>query len=397
MSIASPPMTQYGPSRDELDAEPFWAGLHVRPLRYRAHAERTNAAAEAAAKRARMGREAAQPPAVAADRDAYRSPLLRRLGGRSVHGGRRRAGESKQETGSALRSLNSRTRRSLVLVASCGTIGCATVATLTFTSRIEEEMYNNPKELQSLPRVYSGTIADAYCVSQFAQPILLCLIDLRSASPAIRSCFRTRSSGKSNREVCARAAASGSVNPSPGAGNATTRRHESRVPACYLIRRPPLLPRRVAARSWPDPRQPLRRALSKRSVATLRSIRSTPLERTKRRRCAPGASSGRLAWTPRRICETRLPGPVSLPPPWRPGQRMYCAAPQHERSAKPSRTATLTKAWSNEDLTARRKKNRARVDLARPRSSTWRDGVPSPSKPLGSPASDQRGRLLAWK
>ena len=39
-------------------------------------------------------------------------------------------------------------------------------------------MYNNRKELQSLPRVYSGTIADAYCISQFAQPILLCLIDL---------------------------------------------------------------------------------------------------------------------------------------------------------------------------------------------------------------------------
>jgi uncharacterized protein YceK len=68
--------------------------------------------------------------------------------------------------------------RFLVLVACCGTIGCATVATLTFTSRIEEEMYNNPKELQYLPRVYSGTIADAYCVSRFAEPILLCLIDL---------------------------------------------------------------------------------------------------------------------------------------------------------------------------------------------------------------------------
>jgi len=68
--------------------------------------------------------------------------------------------------------------RDIVLVACCGTISCATVATLTFTSRIEEDMYNNPKELQSLPRVYSGTIADAYCVSQLADPLLLCLIDL---------------------------------------------------------------------------------------------------------------------------------------------------------------------------------------------------------------------------
>ena len=57
-------------------------------------------------------------------------------------------------------------------------MGCATLATLAFPGRIEEEMYNKPNQLQSLPRVYSGTIADAYCVSQFAEPILLCLIDL---------------------------------------------------------------------------------------------------------------------------------------------------------------------------------------------------------------------------
>jgi len=65
-----------------------------------------------------------------------------------------------------------------MLIACCGNLGCATVATLAFTSRIEEEMYNDRKGLQSLPRVYSGTIADAYCISRFAQPTLLCIIDL---------------------------------------------------------------------------------------------------------------------------------------------------------------------------------------------------------------------------
>jgi len=74
--------------------------------------------------------------------------------------------------------LNAKLRTSLALIAGCGMMGCATLATLAFPGRIEEEMYNKPNQLQSLPRVYSGTIADAYCVSQFAEPILLCLIDL---------------------------------------------------------------------------------------------------------------------------------------------------------------------------------------------------------------------------
>src|SRR6202171_5309372 len=58
------PMTQCGPSRDELVAGPLRAGLYVGPLRYRhVHAERTTEAAEAGAKTARAGRWAAQPPA----------------------------------------------------------------------------------------------------------------------------------------------------------------------------------------------------------------------------------------------------------------------------------------------------------------------------------------------
>ena len=56
--------------------------------------------------------------------------------------------------------MNARTGRPLVLVACYGTIGCATVATLTFTSRIEEETYNEHTEArESCARLLSDSAA----------------------------------------------------------------------------------------------------------------------------------------------------------------------------------------------------------------------------------------------
>jgi len=201
---------------------------------------------------------------------------------------------------------------------------------------------------------------------------LPCAIGLRAGQPAMRF----EGVGRTEHQGCARTS---SARRQCSASPATTSRLTKTSRAGGDAAQPPAVTpgrngrlSRMAARNW----RPTRGA----------DVR-------------PGASSSPPASTPSKNLRDAPYRPRLICRPMESGTADVCAASVRRRSARPSRTASLTKPWSDEDLTARRKKNSARVDLARPvrRLERWgSDSVETARKP-GFRPERETARMEGWR